>query len=183
MDENAQHTETKVSARRKLIRGTFSVPAVLAVHNGSALAAASNNKACAIKSIDADPSTPPQPISGNAGDGFTRASYYADDTATPKLWVRYSDLDTIAQSKGLSLRTPSGISTGFIQVVTGGTYTYGSPGGNVSSNPSGSVALLFDKNGTAPNTVRITNIIQPGVTSFGSGKGVVTASCWSSLRP
>lgn len=183
MDENAQHTEPKISARRKLIRGTFSVPAVLAVHNGSALAATSNNKACAIKSIAADPSTPPQPISGNTGDGFTRASYYADDTATPGLWVRHSDLVTIAGSKALGLVAATGSNTGFIRVITGGGYAFSTPGGNVSTNASGSVALLFDNGGAAPNTVRIVGFIQPSASAFATGTGVVTTSCWSSLKP
>lgn len=170
------------SARRKLIRGAFSVPAVLAVHNGSALAATSNNKSCAIKSIASDPTTPPQPIVGTGADGWTRAAFYTDSSATPTRWVVYSDLSTIAASKGVGLTSPSGTNTGYIQVIAGGTYTYGSPTLPLSS-AAGSVALLFDNAGAAPTTVRIVGFIQPSATGFVANTGVVTTSCWSSLKP
>lgn len=183
MDPQAPTPDAKTQARRRLIRGSFSVPAVLAVHNGSALAAASNNKMCAIKSIATDPATPPQPITGTGGDGWTRAPFYKDSASTPKSWVRYSDLSTIATSKGLGLVSPSGSNTGFVQVITGGTYAFGSPVGSVAATPAGSVALLFDNAGAAPNTVRIIGFIQPGAAAFGSGTGVITNSCWSSLKP
>lgn len=171
-------------ARRRLVRGSFSVPAVLAVHNGSALAASSNNKRCAINSIASDPQTPPQPITGAGGDGWSRTSYYLDSaTPTPRLWVRYSDVQTHASNKGLGLLAPTGTNTGFIRVVSGGAWAFGSPTGPVGATASGSVALLFDNAGAAPNTVRIIGIVQPGAAAFASGTGVVTTSCWSSLQP
>lgn len=187
MNENEQLHSAPSSARRKLLRGTFSVPAVLAVHNGSALAAASNNKACAIRSIASDPATPPQPISGSGTDGWSRASYYLDANSTPRKWVRYSDLQTLANAKGVGLVIPStvnssGVQTGFIRVKTGGLYEFGTPTGSVSNTPAGSVALLFDNAGAGP-TIRITGFVQQGAASFTTGTGVVTTSCWSSLKP
>lgn len=182
MNENEQLHSAPSSARRKLLRGTFSVPAVLAVHNGSALAAASNNKACAIKSIAADPASPPVPISGSSTDGWSRAAYYLDANSTPRKWVRYSDLMTHANAKGVGLVIPGGINSGFIRVKTGGLYEFGSPTGSVSNTPAGSVALLFDNAGAGP-TIRIIGFVQPGTTSFTTGTGVVTTSCWSSLQP
>lgn len=183
MNEHAPQTDTLSQARRKLLRGTFAVPAVLAVHNGSALAATSNNKRCAINSIASDPTTPPQPIAGAGTDAWTRAFYYNDQASPAAQWVRYADLVTLSGAKGVGLATPAGTNTGYIRVVAGGLYAFGTPTGNVGTTAAGSVALLFDNAGTAPTTVRIVGFIQPGAATFATGTGVVTGSCWSSLQP
>lgn len=181
MDELRDQADCRNKIRRKLIRGSFSAPAVLAVHNGSALAASSNNKRCAINSIASDPTTPPQPIAGSGGDGFSRANYYNDAASpTPALWVKKSELDTLAAGAGVGINSPSGTNTGYIQVITGGAYAYGTPTGSVGATPTGSVALLFQDSG---GSISIIGFVQPGTATFATNTGVVTGSCWSSLKP
>lgn len=183
MDHPAPSSDTVFRARRKLVRGTFAVPAALAVHNGSALAASSNNKRCAVNAVGSTSGgTAPAAIKGTGTDTFTRVAVYKDQASTPNYWVRISELQAQATNKGLGFVSPSGIDTGYVQVVPGGAFAYGSPTGSVGTVVQGRVAVLFDNAGTAPNTVRINGFVQYGATTLPTGKGVVTGSCWSSLQ-
>jgi hypothetical protein len=49
---------------------------------------------------------------------------------------------------------------------------------------SANAAVLFDTVGTAPNqTVRVVGFVQPGSAATVSGKGAISASCWTSIQP
>lgn len=180
MDHPAPSSDTLFRARRKLVRGTFAVPAALAVHNGSALAAASNNRRCAINSITDPTRTPPAGVVGTTHDGrWTRVKVY-QEAGTGYYWVSKTELNDFATAKNLGFLGPSGSGT-HIRSYTNGTYSYtlGSPSGGLSL--AGYVAVLFDNAGTAPNTVRVVGFVKWGATSFSGATGAVTGSCWSSL--
>ncbi len=60
-----------VSARRRLLRGTFAVPAVAALHSGSALAASSS-----LQCVQNQAATPIYPVAVGAPDMYLRVQLY-----------------------------------------------------------------------------------------------------------
>lgn len=60
------------SARRRLIRGTFAAPAVVALHSGSAFAAASN-----FRCVSAQAANPVYPPLSSGADTYLRVQLYA----------------------------------------------------------------------------------------------------------
>ncbi len=176
MDERNTDSDNRRQLRRKLLRGSFSVPAVLAVHNGSALAATSSAQACAVKSI-ADRHAVPAP----GAAGWASVAYHNDGASPPKQWVLWNDLTTLAAASGVGLAIPAGANSGYIEYVAGGAYQFGAPVGSVATAEAGTVPLVFHDNGDG--TVTIVGLVQPGTTGFNTGSGVVSGSCWSSLRP
>jgi len=183
MDPQVPTPDAKTQARRRLIRGSFSVPAVLAVHNGSALAASSNKFRCAINATTG--ASNPAPAPGPA-DNWTRVPVYQwdKDANTTKYYVKSADLIAVASSRGLGYVPPSGTDTGWIAFKSGAGYAFvKAPGGTVTVS-SANAAVLFDTVGTAPSqTVRVVGFVQPGSATTVSGMGAISASCWTSIQP
>ena len=182
MGKHDQSPETRPSARRKLLRASFAVPVVLAVHNGAALAAKSNALRCAVNAtLD-----PQFPAAAPAADSWTRTVVYNNPTDNKK-YVKVSDLLAIATAGGLGFVTPSGSNaTDWVEYVAGGSYVYATPVGTpapTAASPVILAAVLFDSGGAAPNVIRVVGFVQPNQTSAATGTSAVSASCWSSLMP
>jgi hypothetical protein len=181
VNENRQEPTRQVSARRKLIRGAFSVPAVLAVHNGSALAASSNNMRCAVNAVSSNQALP---VSNAASpDNWVRVQRYRR-TSNNVPFVKISDINAIASTLGLSVAIPGVTSsTTLIRWSDGNLATF-SPS-QVQTDGSNVVALRFDAGGTAANPIRIVGIVteaQSGAAAP-SGSNAIAQSCWTSMMP
>lgn len=177
MDQPTQPASSPNSARRKLIRGSFSVPAVLAVHNGSALAGTSNDERCAINGTNG---TAVFPAAVTVADGYKRVTKYFD-SASGKSFIQVSDLQAVATVSGTTFVAPTGTATGWVRYVTGGTYTYSAPTGTPTATTT-LVAVLFDSNGVSP-VIRVVGFVQPSQTTAPAKTSALTGSCWASMQP
>ena len=193
MDKELAHMVGKGPARRRLIRGSFSLPAVLAVHNGSALAARSNQFRCVLNQT---------PSSGGVAPGLTDTSLnwmrvvrYRKGNTNPKYYVSVQDLIKVGSDVGLSYGGPSGTS---VEVSISGSLVTASwlpwhsnaslPAAPSTGNPlvaDGSVAVLFQSSsvGTPPVvTVKVVGFVKEGAAAnAGPYTGASTQSCWASI--
>ena len=186
MDPQAPTPDSKTQARRRLIRGSFSVPAVLAVHNGSALAAASNKFRCALNATTG--ANIPLPT-GTTSDSFLRVAIYELGS---KKYISVYDLKGVADARNLPMSYPTGTasatsgsvgSLGWVQYIAGGSYVYASLGSGdtlAPTNPATSAAVLFAPENTIPPKVRVIGFVQPGMTT-GTNQGAISGSCWTSF--
>ena len=182
MDHPDPSTKLKTSARRRLIRGAFSAPALMTVCSGSAFAQASNMR-CLANAANA--ATPPAAWGTTSSDTFLRVRLWLvktrencnpsgnNCTTVDKFYVKGADLGTNARGAGMPT------STQYLQINPSSYATVGSPVNAVVAPPTIQseayvnqfVALRIDSTG------RIV-----GVGSVGQG-GMVGNSCWTSLRP
>ena len=90
MDTSNSSARSKGEARRRLLRGSISAPAVLTLFSGSALAAGSNTM-CVSFAVN---TTKALPADSTAPDTWVRVQVYAINLGTDKksLWVRGADL-------------------------------------------------------------------------------------------
>lgn len=183
MDPQVPTPDAKTQARRRLIRGSFSVPAVLAVHNGSALAATSNKFLCAIKSTSGASNVAPAP--GPADDGWTRVQVYewkVSSTET-RFYVLDADLARKAGELGVAYVRPSTNNTGYFAYGANLGFTY-TPAPDIPDELTGSsawVALLFMPN--TAGSVDLVGFVQPLSSATISGRGAISGSCWTSIKP
>lgn len=194
MDKEMASMVGKGPARRKLIRGSFSLPAVLAVHNGSALAARSNQFRCVLNQT---------PNSGGVAPGLTdtslnwlRVPRYRKSTSTTKFYVSVQDLTAVATNVGLVYGGPPG--TPVLVTILSNSVTanwlpwhaIGTPAAPATSNTlvaDGSVAVLFQSSsvGSPPVvTVKVVGFVKEGAAAnAGPYTGASTHSCWASIKP
>ena len=177
------------SARRRLIRGVLSAPALMTVCSGSAFAQASNMR-CLANAAAA--TTPPSDWGKIAPDTFLRVQLYKVTTRMCNPASNNCEADVEAfYVRGYDLRmyTRSAVMPTDSQYLTihPGTYvTSGSPitfpftdNGRTTSFISETpvnqyVAVRFDSTGT------IVGVGVPGTTGQG---GMVGMSCWASFKP
>lgn len=69
--DRATDKQSVVSARRRLLRGSFAMPAVAALHSGSAWAAASN-----LQCVQQQAASPIYPLAASAADLYLRVQLY-----------------------------------------------------------------------------------------------------------
>jgi hypothetical protein len=167
MDSNTPDADAKTRARRRLLRGSFSVPAVLTLASGSALAATSTTcLAKATKESSTAPLTNGSPtdtflrvrlvaytVGSTTKHAVTRLSFGAIPVNTA-FWtssVAWQEFD-VAQNK----------------VVAGTEQTGAIPGTTSTSNYY--VALRLNASG---------EIVGVGLSGSGS---VVGSSCWTSMK-
>lgn len=164
MDSNTPSPDATTLARRRLIRGSFSVPAVLTLASGSALAATS---ATCLAKATATPSTAAL-ANGTPGDTFLRVRL-VQYTGVPEYAVTKASFGTIAVNSSF---WTSGIAWQQFDINT--NLVVGSPRtGSIPGSPSNSnyyVALRLNSAG---------EIV--GVGASGSGS-VVGSSCWTSMK-
>lgn len=178
-------TDAKTTARRRLLRGSFSVPAVLAVHNGSALAARSNQFRCAVNAVGGSGTLPAETWLSNTTDKWVRVPVYkctriSNGKSVAFEAVKVQELSAIASARSLGFVAPTGTDTGWATYASGGGYAYCTA--PASSSDSGKrAAVLFKNYGTSsqPN-IKVVGFVQPGQTT-GSGHGGIMASCWTSI--
>jgi len=171
-----QQLDPKGSARRKLVRGTFAAPALLALHSGGALAASSNLRCISVR--NANPVSPvPAVTSSPTADTYLRYQLWSiqnnGNSTIAGYFVRGADLAPLARA-GQAPYLPSSQAQLFdVSTNTGSaTFTTDPPSmtGNQSVVRSEKFAVLrIDANG------RIV-----GIGSGGTGSAV-SGSCWTSF--
>lgn len=179
MNDHAPQPDVKTPARRKLIRGAFSVPALLAVHNGSALAASSNTLRCALNAAQNGGEAPGE---SSGGDKWIRVPIYKASSGS-KQYVKVSDLQAVANARLLALVKPTGSSvTDLVEYKKNGTYVYAA---NVSvASTSKLTAVLFDNRGTGDRPIRVAGFVQKEAnTDAPAGTTALSESCWTSITP
>lgn len=189
MDSSTPSNDTKTLARRRLLRGSFSVPAVLAVHNGSALAKRSNQYRCIVNRTPSGGGATPGV--GDTTLDWVRVARYRKGS-TSEYFVRVDELQSIASAAGLVYAAGAG--TPATVQVDGTTrsvswlpwHASGSPAApDAAVTTAGSVAVLFETttSGTPPVTVvKVVGFVKEGQSSAGAYRGAATRSCWTSIR-
>jgi len=168
--------QDKVSARRRLIKGSFAAPAAMALCSGSALAAGS---ATCISKMNGTPVSDPN-ATDTSTTGFWRVQVYRSTVGTAD-WIRGQDVATLngagktpymgnSQFQKLTLGSTSGPAVGSILPASPGVT------GTLTALSSW-VAVRVDSGG---NIIGIQSIMTPANVSNSSP---MTASCWTSVRP
>ena len=151
------------------------MPAVLAVHNGSALAASSNKMRCAVNAVESNQALPNSNVTGT--DSWVRVQRYKDSNNTK--FVKIADINAVASILGIGVAI-LGTSTQSIRWSDGAIL---SPSG-LQSNGSNSVALRFDAGGPLTNPIRIVGIVtQAQSGTVVSGTSAIATTCWNSMMP
>jgi len=185
MDHPDLPNPQKASARRRLIRGALSAPALMTVCAGSAFAAASNLR-CLANAAGA--TTPPAAWGTTGGDTYLRVQLYRVITCTttapstvcvaqPALhYIRGNDLNMYVRGPGMPNNSQ------YLQIDPVSYVTIGLPVPNVVAPPTITseglvgqyVAIRFNSSGV---------IVGIGVPGSGGQGGMVGMSCWLSAFP
>lgn len=189
MKPQAPTSVAKTEARRRLIRGSFSLPAVLAVHNGSALAARSNQFRCVLNQTPAGGGAFPG-LTDNTQDWIRVARYKT--SGSDRWWVRVADLTAVGAASGVGYGGPAGTSRSV--TVDGNPETSfwlpwhsaadPAPALGAALTLDGSVAVLFGSStagSPAVVTVKVMGFVKEGQLPV-SFQGATTRSCWTSIR-
>lgn len=175
MNDNAQPSDAKVSARRRLLRGAFAAPAVMTVATGNALAASSNLR-CINNQVTQAPYT--GAVTNDTSDGVLRIQLWAlvknsDGVTVSSYWVKGADVVLYKRSANTVFLA----SNQFQQFVTGSNQLTGSATTTVPSLVNYTFkavakycAVRFDANG---------NVI--GVGGSGGTGSSVAGTCWNSF--
>jgi hypothetical protein len=170
VNDQTQDPDSKVSARRRLIRGAFAAPAVLTMYSGGALAQASVT--CVARAAQATPVipgvatyTPPTP----APDTYMRIRLWLS-TATQKYWLGYDQISAFTGALGIIA------TSGNYREFLVNTNSLSLTNKDVAASGVGTltpsdrwVALRFDASG---------NLVGVGTTGDGTA---ITGSCWTSV--
>lgn len=173
MKNNSDMSDVKASARRRLVRGAFAVPAVFTLYSGSAMATASNKLRC-VASQAATPRA--SPAISSMQDTFVRVELSVrESTTTPGVFRHYVEGSRLPVNRAGAGTLPANGSCRQIDLATN-TWKSGSTEVLVSSLPSPLsstsgkfIALRVDNTG---------KVIGVG-TSTASGTALGT-SCWNS---
>lgn len=158
-------------ARRRLLRGSFAAPTVLAISSGSALAASSalrcfNN---APAGVDAPP------------ENFFRVQRYSiKESGTTIKVVKASDIMSLAILWGFDGAWYTSGKT-LIDIRYGNDVK---ENGTLAADSGAFVSLRFDNVGTDTlPSFRVTGLAESSTVYSGSGSAkVMTGSCWSSFK-
>ena len=189
MDNNSQVEKNTVSARRRLIKGGFAVPAALTLASGSAMARTSS--ACIVR--EANQGTV---VGFDANTVYLRVEAYTyvpnGANQTRSWWIRFAEVNAVATAAGVLIQN-NWITTGQALCVEPGT-AVGSPPTYVSGTiyPAGSVPALTTAAGATPaQTPRFYAVmvntsgniigISSRFTASGQSGGAVNTSCRNSF--
>ena len=173
MSNPSKANDAKRMARRRLLRGAYTVPAVLTVHTGSALAG-SSSLACFAKL--------PTGVAVGPADNFWRVEQYTGKVGgTSTKLVKVSEIVTLCDTKsaGTIVKT----------FLTGKTWLKVSDSSSVvpDASPAPSkdgagfwVAIRIDNTGTTSAPVWAVKGVAPSSGLTGTPK-VMAQSCWSSF--
>lgn len=184
MDDNVREPESRRSARRRLIKGSFSAPAVLTLASGSALAKSSS------QCIANDAAAGVKPGVQTNGTTWVQVQIYTYTTGnSTSSWVRGSDLLNIATAANV---TCSWITAAQYLCMIGGKapssnnpdYVAGNIYDNTTPTPAPPLSKLAILNGksyavtvdSSGNIIGVDSVIK----GTGTG-GAVHLSCWSSI--
>lgn len=191
MNETRPSTESHNSARRRLVRGSFALPTVLAVHNGSALAARSNQFRCVINDVAAR-QAPAVLTIADPNDKWMRVQRWREGTSGP-YYVKVADLQSVASTAGINYtgntnmqgtsssdEFGAGSSTKWLRWSSSGP---AAPTLGQVLTADGSVAVYFSATGTgASAVVKVEGFVKQGQTQASAGQGATTRSCWTSIK-
>lgn len=192
MSDANQTDATRPNARRRLLRGSFALPTVLAVHNGSALAARSNQYRCVINDVTYR-QAPPVMTVADPNDKWMRVQRWRQGASGP-YFVKVDDLLTVATTAGISYTTNAAMQgTASSNEFGSGSTTKWLPWNNPASQQAptagqvltadGTVAVIFSATGTgASAVVKVEGIATQGQTQASLGQGATTRSCWTSIK-
>lgn len=179
-DRDALRERARLDARRRLLRGSFGVPAVLTLASGSALAAASSPIRCFNNA----------PL--NASDsGFSQYALqqYVGTTAqgnTSVLVVSANDVLALANDR--MIQTPAFARDSWILISSFAFVEVKTNGAN-APQPDGTrmVAPRFTRTGgtDAKPVFTVTGLVPLGSSGPESGSNtgrIITKSCWSSFK-
>ena len=181
MDQTQPATPARSSARRRLLRGSFSLPAVLAVHNGSALAARSNQFRCMINATTltgAQVFPQPAPNGLRKKNGWVKV-YSATTMTETKYYILVSDLLTVGTYVGGFVAPASGSGTTWVEFSATAPYQYVTPIGSTTGTSTRAAVLLQNYSGV----IKVVGYVKPGQSSAGTNQSGANASCWSSVKP
>lgn len=186
MEDSVQSASPTISARRRLIRGAFSVPAVATIYSGNALAVASNMR-CVVNQAT-DPLLRTAAAAATASDGFVRVPMYViDNTTTGGTLTKYVKGSDLLSKRGtnpaiLVLANNGAATNASDWIELGGTYFAGTTptvGGKTPTiDPLGKlVAIRVDASGN------IVGIVQNGwtTTTMPANTSAVKGTCWNSF--
>lgn len=195
MDHPNRPVTPTVSARRRLIRGAFSAPALMTICSGSAFAQASNMRCL---SNAANAVTPPAAWGTTSPDTFLRVRLWRVTTRTCNqgggncdpdvntFYVRGSDLSMYSRAAGMPTDAQ------YLQIhpttfVTSGPPVSPPPASVTSgTNPPRTTTIISEGSQNNPYVaVRFNSTgVIVGVGPSGSGGGgMVGTSCWTSAFP
>ena len=181
MNNNPQLPDDKASARRRLIRGSFAAPAMLALHSGRAFAQATGGAAACLVKQNTVPVTP-APTPTNGDDTYFRYQLWVirrGDGTIANSWVKGADL-SVYMRKGLSPFLASGSWWQFNTnnnrlIAAGSTTTEPTPNANQTFTQTGAwVVLRVDANGQLVGAGKFDS-------AGGTGGSPVGDSCWNSF--
>ncbi len=164
MNEKIEIQGDKPSARRRLVRGVFSAPAIMTLCSGSALAATTSKLSCIVKQNAAAVSPVPSVSATNVT--FKRVELWRNAGSTV-YYVRAVDLPLLRDAS-----LPTGTQ---VRQFDPGTNVFvaasiADPGGLVASGNKFAV-LRVDSTG---------KVLTVGATASPTGGSAIFLSCWSS---
>lgn len=190
MLKNSQVENSAASARRRLIKGGFAMPAALTVASGSALARTSSG--CVV--VQANQHLAPAFSTLNTVylrvPAWTYLSNSGNKTHVRSWWIRYADVIAVASAAGVVIKN-NWLPSGAALCVVGGTQNGNQANfvaGTVYANPptlttaAGATpaqaaryyALTIDTSGDIIG-------VAGSYTASGQSGGAVSASCWTSF--
>lgn len=189
MDNNSQVEKNAVSARRRLIKGGFAVPAALTLASGSAMARTSS--ACLVR--EANQGTV---VGFGANTVYLRVEAYTfistGNAGAPvrSWWIRFAEISAIATAAGVFIQS-AWITSGQALCVEPGTADNDGPS-YVSGTIYSAVPALTTAAGASPaQTARYYAVmvntsgniigISTRFTASGQSGGAVNTSCWNSF--
>lgn len=94
MNDKIQGSDAPVSARRRLLRGTFAAPTVLTLYSGGALAQASANLRCVVNQNQPGTAITSGPtiVVDTSNSTYLRVALRETSSPTTKNWILGSDL-------------------------------------------------------------------------------------------
>lgn len=188
MSDLEQERTAKLTARRRLLRGSFAAPAVLTVCSGSTFAQAASSLSCVNKQVNQVKDTVNSATSTTASTGnWVRVplkKLAKSDGTVDSVWVDGSYIAANIQKSGTTSYLGSTSWQCYRKVkgdslyVQGNIYTAAPARNYYSLSANGEwVAVLVDQNG---NIKGVIDLKSPSATN---GYPVHATSCWSSFRP
>lgn len=193
MDKKLQRFDGADSARRRLIKGSFSIPAVLTVASGSALARTSSG--CVARDANANPANAPDfDTTNSTWQRVLAYTYRKNPGSTRSYWIRHDELFALAGLAGVSIKS-NWITSGQALCVQSGTAASGSTphtSGTIYSSSSTPALPTLTSSASDAALTRYYAIkvdaagdiigISLIYTASGQSGGAVHQSCWNSFK-
>ena len=191
MDKKLQRIEGADSARRRLIKGSFAVPALLTVASGSALARTSS------RCIAREAASGGTATFDSADATWQRVLSYTykkpGDKSVRSYWIRFEELNSLAFLAGVEIKNSWIVAgqalcvetgdapTGAAQHLSGSIYSTSTPltlpplTSSLTAGFARYYAIIIDVDG---NIIGISQKF----TASGQSGGTVHKSCWNSFK-